>query len=152
MECGQLFPPGRGEVVVAVLRQELAGIERERRTVAGGLRRGPRRHGRLLEELDVNRRMKLEQSVFRFDRVGSEGPPCGVHGLVQVVGSGRRAELRPELVDQLLPVEPMPRREREQLHEFPAFLQPPGALGHRLGLDRGREAAEEPDRDVRHAP
>ena len=152
MKCGELFPPGRGEVVVAVLGQELAGVERERGTVAGGLRRGLRRHGCLLEELDVDRRVELEQAVSRLDRLGPESPSRGVDGLVQVVGPGRGAELRPERVDQLLPVQPVPRCERQQLHELAALLQPPGALRHRLGLDRGREAAEEPDPDVRHAP
>ena len=149
---GELFPPAGGEVVVAVLGQELAAVERERGAVARGFRGGPSRDGRLLEELDVHCRMKLEQPISCLDRLGPEGPSRRMHGLIQVVGAGRGAELRPERVDQLLAVQTLPRCEREQLHELPALPQPPGALRHRLGLDRGRKAAEEPDPDVRHAP
>ncbi len=151
-EPAELFPPAGGEVVVAVLGQELAAVQRERCAVARGFRGGPGRDGRLLEELDVHCGVKLEQSISCLDRLGPEGPSRRMHGLIQVVGAGRGAERRPERVDQLLAVQTLPRCEREQLHELPALPQAPGALRHRLGLDRGRKAAEEPDPDVRHAP
>jgi hypothetical protein len=140
----------RREVVVPVLGQELAAVERER---------GPRRMrapraeggcGRVLEALDVDVRHQHEQAVSRLHRPRPERLAGDVDGLVEVVRGRGRIEIGPEGVHRLLAVEPVAPGERQELHELARLLQPPGAVRHRLSADRGREAAEKPDRDARH--
>ena len=71
-----------------------------------------------------------------------------MHDLVQVVGGGRRVELRPERVHQLLAMQPMARGEGEELDQLAPLAQAPRRRGDRLAVARGGEPAEQLDRDV----
>ena len=117
----ELLAPGGGEVVVAVLGQELARVEPARRSQRRSCPRTERcRRGRL-EDIDVHLGLEDEQPVLRLDRLGPERAPCDVHRLIQVVGRGRGVELGPERVHHLLAVQPVAPREREMLDELPPF-------------------------------
>ncbi len=148
----QSLPPVGGEVVVAVLRQELARVEPERGPQAGSRPGAKRRSGGRLEDIDVDLCVQHEQAVSRLDRPGAECAARDVDALVQVVGRGGGIELGPERIHHLLPVEPVAAREREQLHELARLAQPPGAVRDLGPAGRGGEPAEEPDRDLPHRP
>ena len=60
-----------------------------------------------------------------------QGPASRMHGLVQVVSCGVSVEVRPELVGELVPVQPMRRFQRQQLDQRLRLAQPPGAGGDR---------------------
>ncbi len=148
----QRLPPAGREVVVAVLRQELAGVEPERGPQAGGRPRAKGSRGGRLEDIDVDLCVQYEEAVSRVDRPGAECAARDVDALVQVVGRGGGIELGPERIHHLLAVEPVAAREREQLHELARLAQPPGAVRNLGPAGRGAEPAEEPDRDLPHCP
>ena len=113
-------------VVVAVLGQELAGVERDRRAVGRRCLEAASVCGCELEPVDVDVRGEREDLVSQFDRLGIERAPRHVHRLVQVVRGRGGTEVSPEDVHRLFSVQPVSRREGEQLHELARFLQPPG--------------------------
>ena len=73
-----------------------------------------------------------------------------MHGLVEVVRRRRRVELPPEHVHRLLAVQPVPGRERQQLHELTCLLQPPGVGGNFNAVDLGCEPTEEAEAHLTH--
>ncbi len=75
-----------------------------------------------------------------------------MHGLVEVVRGGGRGAVAPQHVHHLLAMQPMARREREQLDELPRLLQAPGPVGHRLAVDLGGKPAQQRDTDLAHGP
>src|SRR5262249_9783136 len=103
-----------------------------------------------LEPVDVDVGRELDHLVAHPDRVGVEGAARHVDGLVEVVRGGRRPAVAPERVHRLLAVEPVARREREQLDELARLLQPPGALGNGDAVDAGGEAAQQGQSDIGH--
>src|SRR4051794_11931923 len=70
--------------------------------------------------------------------------------LAQVGGARIGRKLRPESVDDLLPGQPMPRRQGEQLHELGRAPLPPCASGDATSIDRDLERTEDADLDARH--
>ena len=136
--------------VVAILREQLAAVEREGRPVGGG-GPDPARVGRCeLQPVDVDHGREGENFVPELDRLGAERPARHVHRLVQVVRCRGRAAVTPQHVHRLLAMEPVLGREREQLDELSCLLQAPGRLGHGDAVDGRREAAEQGHADVGH--
>ena len=137
-------------VVVAILRQELTAVERERSPV-GGRSLDPARVGsRELEPVDVDIRCEGEDFVPQFDRLGVERTPRYVHGLVKVVRSRRWIAVSPEHVHRLFAMQPVAGREREQLHQLARLLQPPGRRRDADAVHFGCESTEEPEVDIAH--
>ena len=146
-QLGQLVAPGLDPVLIAVLGEELAAVQRERRPVGG---RSPRPAGvdrRPLELVDVHDDVggEVEQLVAQLDRVGAQCAAGDVEGLVEVVRRGVRALLTPEGVHRLLAVEAMLRRERQQLHQLARLLQSPGPVRDGVTVGHGAEASEQLD-------
>ena len=146
----ELVAPPVGPVVVAVLRQQRAPVERERGAVGG--RRSARRASAAApsKRVDVDLGLEAERLLPHLDRVRAQGAPRDVHRLVQVVRRRRRLAVAPQRVHRLLAVQAVVRREGQQLDQLARLLQAPGRLGDRLAVDRGGEAPEEGDRDRRH--
>jgi hypothetical protein len=65
---------------------------------------------------------------------------------MQVVGPVLGAHLGPQPVDDVLAVQPMPRRERQQLDQALGLAQRPFPLGDGPGAHRHAELAEEMNR------
>ena len=151
-EGGELVAPVDRPVVVAVLRQQLAAVDRER----GSVRRrrpGPARvGGGSLEAVDVDVGGEEEHLVAKLDRLRVERAPRDVHGLVEIVRRSGRSAVAPEHVHHLLAVQPVAGSEREQLDQLARLLQPPGLVRHGLSVHGGGEPAEKGDRDVCHTP
>ena len=74
-----------GPVVVAVLGQQLAAVERERALAGRSRPVAARVGGGGLERLDVEVGVEAEQSVVELDRLGAQRSPSRVHGLIEVV-------------------------------------------------------------------
>ena len=137
MRCGMSLRPR----LEGILGEHVSGPAPER----GGQRRPvPRRVGLLygsLELLEVGDHVTIRSEhheIVTHRQRGSpvhadcrQGPAGRVHGLVQVVPCGVGVEVRPELVGELVPVQPMRRLQRQQLDQRPGLAQPPGAVGDR---------------------
>ena len=138
-------------VVVAVLRKELAAVERERRPICRR-RAGSARIGRGENKpVDVDLGDEEEHLVTQLDRVRTESAAGDVHRLMEVVRGGARCTIGPEDVHRLLTVKPMSRRESEELHELAGLLQAPHRLRDRSPVDGGCEAAEQGHAHICHA-
>ena len=160
-QCGQL--PGQGlvelcelvaarlcPVVVAVLRQELAAVERESGPVGGGCAGRACIGRRPLQAVDVDLGVEREQFVSHLDRFRAENAAGNVDGLVEVVRGRRRVTVAPQRVHRLLAVEPVAGRHCEELHQLARLLEPEGSIGNRLAVYDGSESAQQPDRHLRH--
>jgi hypothetical protein len=141
----------RGPLLVAVLGQQLAAVERHR-ALAG-------RHGRLraglgrslLEDVDVDlhagqgQQPVADAQAARALTAGRvERAAGGEQRLAQVVGRRGRVAIRPQHLGDLLAMHPAIGREREQLHEALGAPQPPRALGYR-SVAGDLEAAQQPN-------
>src|SRR5829696_5872093 len=114
-------------LLVRVFRQELPGVQVQGRPVGRWLTGASRRRCRLLESLDVQPQIspwaQHELLTLRsyvagggLGVVGPEGAAGGMEDLAEAVGGRVPPVVRPEEVHSPLPVEVVPRREREQLH------------------------------------
>jgi hypothetical protein len=153
----QLVARPDSPVLVAVVGQEALAVERDRLRVELEVGAAARAVGRRTELLDVDAdpvRGERDELARRLDeglaraRLGQ--PPGVVERLAQVRGGRRRRELGPERFHHLLAVEPVPRREREQLHHRCGLALPPRLLRDRPAVHRDPEAAEKADTDVGH--
>ncbi len=135
-------------VLVAILRQQLASVERQRRAVSTGRSRAAGLLPRALEVVHVDARPQRQQLLAQLDRLSSQSAPRDVHHLVQVVRRRRRVELRPERVHQLLAMQAMGRRQREQLDQLASLSQAPDRRVDRLAGACRREPTEELYRDI----
>lgn len=109
----------------------------------------------ILEGLDVYperfARAQGELLIPKIQIAGSSGQgrfedPAGeVERSVQVVCGRLRLKLWPEQVYHLLPMQPVPRREGEQLHQAPGLAQSPLVVLDGSRPHRHPEAAEQPD-------
>jgi len=72
--------------------------------------------------------------------------------LAEVGGARVRRKARPESVDDLLPLQPMPRRQGEQLHKLGRTPLLPCLSGDATSVYRDLEPTEEADLDARHVP
>jgi len=152
VEPVELVAPGVGPVVVAILRQQLAAVGGQGRAIRAAGPYPPGVGRRPLEAVDVDVGDEAQQLVADLDRLGPEDPPRHVHGLVEVVQRGHRIAVTPQHVDHLLTVEPMARRQGEQLHQFPCLAQAPRPLGDVTALGSGSETTEESHDDGGHTP
>ena len=145
----ELFATPLGPVVVAVLRQQLAAVEREHGAIRRRRLHPPRVRGRQLEQVDVDVDVsrKRQHLVADVDRVRAERAPRDVHRLMQVVRGRSRRELAPEHVECLVAMQTMAARESEQLHELARLLQAPRGVGHDDTVDRRLETPEQLDAD-----
>jgi len=130
-------------VVVSVLRQELAAVQRERGPERRRRLRVPRSRRRRLERVDVDVGSEREHLVAHADRVRSERAACNVHRLVEVVRGRGRSEVAPQHVHCLVAVQPVPAGKRKQLHELARLLQTPRGVGDGDAVDRSGESAEQ---------
>ncbi len=121
----RLGPPG-----VAVLEERLAGPAgqggSERRDLPGG----PRMGSGLLELVDVDADVssELDDVPAEDQPVGPDDPAGRVHRLVQIVRGERAVMVGIQSSDEGLPVQPVTRRDREQLHQRPRLAQPPSLV------------------------
>ncbi len=149
----QLLAAALRPVFVGVPRQELPGVQIQRRPVSGGLVVAPRRLRRLLESFHVHPQLRVRAQHELLAPgiqvpggglgVRLESAAGGVEDLVEVVGRRLPPEVRPEEVRGPLPMHAMPRREGEQLHQVRRLAQPPTALLDGTGTHRDPEPAEQ---------
>ena len=145
----ELFATPLGPVVVAVLREQLAAVEREHGAIRRGCLHPPRIRGRQLEQVDVDVDVsrKRQHLVADVDRVRAKRAPRDVHRLMQVVRGRSRRELAPEHVECLVAMQTMAACKSEQLHELARLLQAPRGVGHDDTVDRRLETPEQLDAD-----
>ena len=144
----ELLAPLERPVLVAVLGQQLAGVQGQRGAEGSGRALAPGLLGRALELLHVDTRVEHQQLLAHLDRGGAEDTACRVHDLVQVVGRGCRISLRPQGVHQLFAVQGVTGCEREQLDQVTRLAQPPANVVQGGAADRDREAAQQRHGDV----
>ena len=148
----ELVAPRLGEVVVAVLGQELAAVERERRAIGGA--RCPARRAAAAASSKPSTSTSAA-STSSPSRASIASAPSARRATctawLRLFAAAAGSSSRPERVHRLLAVQPVPVREREQLDQLARLLQPPGAVRHVDAVDRGAEAAEQPDLDLPHA-
>jgi hypothetical protein len=163
----QGLPPRPGPILVAVVRQQLPGVqlggcvksrrvprpERGGRGRREGLRVDPQRAGRLqgegaLAQMQYPGRRGLTGAP-RGRRGGGERPARGEQGHVQVVDGRRRVERRPERLQHPVAAEAVPRRQRQQLHQAPRLPQPPRSRLDLPPADRRAERAQQPQAQLR---
>jgi hypothetical protein len=70
--------------------------------------------------------------------------------LAKVGGARVGRKVRPESVDDLLPLQPLPRRQGEQLHELGGAPLLPCPSGNATPIDRHLEPTEDADLEPRH--
>src|SRR3712207_5931339 len=70
--------------------------------------------------------------------------------LAEVGGARVGRKVRPESVDDPLPLQPMPRRQGEQLHELGRAPLLPCVSGNAASIDRDLEPTEDADLDAKH--
>ena len=68
----------------------------------------------------------------------------------EVGGSCVGRKVRPESIEDLLPLQPMPRRQGEQLHELGRAPLLPCLSGDPTSIDRDLEPTEDADLDAKH--
>ena len=146
----ELLAPVLRPFVVAVLRQQLAAVEGERRSIRGSRPGAASGDRRVLQQIDVDLRHEVEHAVLDLDRGRVQRTPRDVHRLVEVVRGGRRLAVLPEHVHRLLAMEAMARGEGEQLHQLARLLQPPRRRRDRDVIDGGGEAAQQGHADIGH--
>ena len=130
----------RRPVLVEVLGQELARPQGERvANVLGRTGRGSPR-GRGVEVVDVDGHAALatedDDLVVENEVLGAHHPAGRMQRLMEVVRADRRVGLGPQLLDEDITVNPMARRERQELDDRLCLSQPPpwrrdGALASR---------------------
>ena len=119
-------------------------------------------HGRGVEVVDVDGHAALatedDDLVVENEVLGAHDPAGRMQRLMEVVRADRRVGLGPQLLDEDITMNPMARRERQQLDDRLRLAQPP--RWRRDGaLDAHREPAQEGDphgpsarRSPTHAP
>ena len=84
-------------------------------------RRSP--HGRRVEVVDVDGHATLatedDDLVVENEVLGAHHPAGRMQHLMEVVGADRRVGLGPQLLDQDITMNPMTRRERQELDDRP---------------------------------
>src|SRR4051794_40156168 len=100
MQCLELVATRRGPVLVAVLREQLASVQSQRRAISAGGTGATGLLGRALEVVDVDARAECQQLVAELDRLGAERAPCDMDDLMEVVRGRGGVELGPQLVHQ----------------------------------------------------
>jgi hypothetical protein len=148
-QTAQPFSPGLSPLRVPVIRQELVPEQLVEVPVDGACREGLSTRLFIAQNIDLElgSRPELQQLWARVDGVGTaEGSPREMDRLPQVRARRLGLQLRPESRHDLFAVEPLRRREREQLHEVRTTTVTPGLGGHRSSIDFDREGTEEPDR------
>ena len=153
MRLAHRLPPAGGPPFVAVLREQLAAVARERRAIVRQLAGLAGVRERRIEHVDVDlhppARIQRQHVVAqRQDDRGLgagrlERPAGDIQRLVEVVGRRLGRTLGPEQLGRPLAVHAPVGRQREQLHQALGLAQPPGALGHDLLADADGEGAEQ---------
>ena len=107
----ELFATLSRPVVVAILGQQLAAVERQCRPIGSVGPSTSRSGGGELESVDVELGCQLKYLLTQLDRSGAERAPRDVHGLMKVVGGRRRFAVSPQHVHRLLAVQTVRGRE-----------------------------------------
>ena len=152
----ELLAPILGPGFVAVLRKQLAAVQRERFTRDGHVLCGERASSQFLEPQHVDRRLDVGQEhnalAPQHDRIRHvERTPREVGRLVQLRGRLVERVVRPEQIDDLLTMKASAGRHREDLHERGRVPPRPASVGDRLAIDRHAEPSEQRDVDHRHS-
>ena len=132
-----------GPRLVAVLGQQLAGVEVERGLVGGGLARGARAGGGGLEGVDVDLGLEGDDAVAEAQGVGADRAARGVQRLVEVVGRGLGVAVGPQQIGQALAVQAALGGEGQELDQRLGLAQAPRALLDDAVLGGDREAAQQ---------
>ena len=107
-------------------------------------RRCPRGCGVEVVDVDCHPTLATEDDdlIVEHEVLGTHHPPRRMQHLMEVVRADRRVSLGPELLDQDITMNPMARRERQQLDDRPRLAQPPQWRLHGA-LDAHREPAQQ---------
>jgi hypothetical protein len=144
-----------GPLLVPVRGQQFAAVQRERLAGGRGIPGGERPAGQFGEpdRVDGHAAAGTQDDLVaaQHHRVRhAEGTPGEVRRLVQLRHRLGDRVLRPDPVDNLLAMQPPPRRQREHLHHRRRVAAIPAGLGDRGSADRHGEPAEQRDVDIRH--
>ena len=143
MQLEQRGPARVGPRLVAILGQQLAGVEVERGLVGGGLAGGARAGGGGLEGVDVDLGLEGDDAVAEAQGVGADRAPRGVQRLVEVVGRRLGVAIGPQQVGQALAVQPALGGEGQELDQRLGLAQAPRALFDDAVLGGDREPAQQ---------
>ena len=156
MESAQMSATLSSPVLVPLVREQLAAIGGSDGRALLGRARSQRGLAFVLKALgiddEVGVRPEGDLILVKGDRVlRPERRSRVVSGLPKIRRARLGCEARPEGVDDLLAVQLVPRRKREQLHEVGRTAVLPRAGRHEASVDRDLEAAQNADLDASHA-
>jgi hypothetical protein len=151
----ELLAAGLGPLLVPVRGQQFAAVQRDHLAGRRGIPGGERPAGQFLEPDRVHGHAAAgaqdDLVATQHHRVRhAEGAPGEVRRLVQLGHRLGDRVLGPDPVDDLLAVQPPPRRQREHLHHRRRVPTIPAGLGDRDSADRHGEPAEQRDVDIGH--
>ena len=143
VQLEQRGPARVGPRLVAILGQQLAGVEVERGLVGGGVAGRPRAGGGGLEGVDVDLGLEGDHAVVEAQGVGADRAPRGVQRLVEVVRRRVAVAVGPQQVGQALAVQPALGGEGQELDQRLGLAQAPRSLFDDAVLGRDREPAQQ---------
>ena len=143
VQLEQRGPARVGPRLVAVLGQQLAGVEVERALVGGGVARLARAGGGGLEGVDVDLGLEGDDAVAQAQGIGADRAPRCVQRLVEVVGRRVAVAVGPQQLGEALAVQPALGREGQELDQRLGLAQAPRALLDHAVLRGDREAAQQ---------
>ena len=143
----------QGPLRIWVLRQQftcvgVGGLRSRRRIPGGDGKVGSCRKG---ERVDVHTVVRKEGNglTVKYDRAGvTEGAPRIEGGLVKSRGGLVDVQGGPQHVHHLFPVQGMPGRQRQNLHECGGLTATPFGLVHRHAVHGDRECTQDSDVDI----
>ena len=144
-----------GPVLVALVGKQLAPVATRNGRACLGNSRSQSQLALGLKALNIDRelgvRPQADLALAKDDRLlRAERRSRVVSSLAEVGGARVGRKVRPESVDDLLPVQPMPRRQGEQRHELGRAPLLPCLSGDATSIDRDLEPTEDADLDARH--
>ena len=144
-----------GPVLVALVGQQLAPVATRNGRACLGDSRSQSQLALGLKTLNIDReagaRPQADLTPAKDDRLlRAQRRPRVMSSLAEVGGARVGRKVRPESVDDLLPLQPMPRRQREQLHELARAPSLPCLSGNATSIDRDLEPTEDADLDAKH--
>jgi len=151
MGFGKAFPRLSCPIGVLIFWQQRAGPESKCVLQDANLWTAPSGGGRLLEDIHIDAqsasRAKPYDILIKRDGVCADHASDAMQDLMKIVGRGLWVGVWPQVFDDDVAVQPMPRRESEQLDQGFGFAEPP-MIFDEVPSNSDGETAQQTDMNV----